>query len=97
MTTTTHAPGLLQSALLHWIDQGMEFGPESGRWPLETRGLRSVAGAEYRKYIIAELWDCAEPLPDTYCDRLRMPRGSSYGEAAQKIWRERLGEEEIVS
>lgn len=94
---TTQAPDLLKTALLRWIDRGMELGPESGRWPLETRSLRSVAAAKCREYIIGELRDCAEPLPDDYCDRLAMPRGSTYGEAVRKIWREHLGEEASVS
>jgi TusE/DsrC/DsvC family sulfur relay protein len=95
--TPTQTPDLLQVALLHWIDQGMEIGPEPGRWPLETRPLRSVAGAKCREYIIAELWECTEPLPDAYCDQLEIPRGSTYGDAVRKIWREHLGEEEIAS
>ena len=62
-----------------------------------TFPLRTVAGAKCREYIIAELWECTEPLPDAYRDRLRMPRGSTYGDAVRKVWREHLGEEQLAS
>lgn len=91
---TTHATDLMELALLRWIDHGMEFDPEPGRWPLETRGLRYVAAASCREYILAELWNCPDTLPDSYCDRLQIRRGSTYSEAARKIWRQHLGEVE---
>lgn len=90
----THTTELVELALLRWIDHGMEFEPEPSRWPLETRGLRHVAAASCRKYILTELWNCSDTLSDPYCDRLQIPRGSTYGAAARKIWREHLGEVE---
>lgn len=90
---TVHAPPGVHSALLHWIDRGLRFDPEASRWPLEAQGLRRAASRVWREYIVGELWHCAHTLPDRYCDLLEMPRGGTYGEAARKIWCERLDEE----
>ena len=90
----THETAVVKLALLHWIDNGMEFDPELARWPLETRGLRYAAAAIIRAYILFELRNCPDILPDAYCDRLQMPSGSTFGQAARKIWREHLGEVE---
>ncbi len=90
----THETVILKLALLHWIEDGMDFYPEPARWPLETRGLRYVAEAILRASILFELRNCPDTLPDSYCDRLQMPRGSTFGQATRKIWREHLGEVE---
>jgi hypothetical protein len=84
----------VEMALLRWIDRGMRFEPDLSRWPLETRGLRTVASRTWRQYIIRELWTCPDTLPDAYCDSLQMPRRSTFGQAVRKIWFEHLGEEE---
>ena len=89
-----HETVVVKLALLHWIDNGMEFDPELARWPLETRGLRYEAATIIRAYILFELRNCPDTLPDAYCDRLQMPSGSTFGQAARKIWREHLGEVE---
>lgn len=91
---TVHVPPGVHSALLHWIDRGLRFDPESSRWPLEARGLRRAASRVWRQYIVGELWHCGHTLPDRYCDLLEMPRSSTYGEAVRKIWCEHLGEEQ---
>ena len=91
---TTSETVIVKLALLHWINKGMEFDPELARWPLETRGLRYVAVASLRAYILFELRNCPDILPDSYCDRLEILRGSTFGQAARKIWREHLGEVE---
>lgn len=84
----------VEIALLRWIDRGMRFEPDLSRWPRETRGLRSVASRTWRQYLVRELWNCSDILPDAYCDSLQVPRRSTYGEAVQKIWCDHLGEEE---
>lgn len=84
----------VQIALLRWIDQGLHMWPQLSRWPLEARGLRDVASRKWREYIVGELWDSAETLPDAYCDLLHMSRGNTYGEAVRKIWRDCFGEKE---
>jgi hypothetical protein len=91
---TIHETVVVKLALLHWIDNGMEFDPELASWPLETRGLRYEAATIIRAYILFELRNCPDTLPDSYCDRLQMPSGSTFGQAARKIWREHLGEVE---
>jgi hypothetical protein len=80
-------------ALLRWIDQGLHLWPQLSRWPLEARGLRKVVSREWRKHIVAQLWDCTEILPDAYCHALKLPVGSTYGGAVRSIWFEHLGEE----
>lgn len=91
---TVCAAGDVQIALLRWIDRGLRLEPDSCKWPLEARGLREAASRKWRAYVIGELWHSGDTLPDAYCDPLRIPRGSTYGEAVRKIWREYLGEEE---
>jgi hypothetical protein len=92
---TVYASRDVQMALLRrWIDRGLRFDPEASRWPLEIRGLREAASREWRAYVIGGLCHCGDTLPDAYCDPIRIPRGSTYGEAARKMWREDLGEED---
>jgi hypothetical protein len=81
---TVQATVAAQTALLKWIDQGFTFEPPAYNWRFETHVLKNV---------VAELWRCADALADADCDSLFMPRGSSYGKAARKIWREYFGEE----
>jgi hypothetical protein len=81
---TVQATAAAQIALLKWIDQGFTFEPPARNWRFETHVLKNV---------VAELWRCADVLDDADCDSLLMPRGSSYDEAARKIWREYFGEE----
>jgi hypothetical protein len=81
---TVQATAVAQTALLRWIDRGFGFDPPACNWRLETRALKNV---------VAELWHCADTLSDAEGDSLRIPRGSTYGEAVRKIWREYFGEE----
>ncbi len=82
---TVQATAAAQTALMRWIDQGFRFEPPARHWRPETRVLKN---------IVAELWCCADTLCDADCDSLRTPRGSTYGEAVRKIWREYFAEEE---
>jgi hypothetical protein len=91
---TTSETVIIKLAMLHWIDNSMEFDPELARWPLETRGLRYASAAIIRAYMLFELRNCPDILPEAYCDRLQMPKGTTFGQAARKIWREHLGEVE---
>jgi hypothetical protein len=82
---TVQATAAAQIALLRWIDRGFRFEPPARNWRFETRVLMNV---------VAQLWSCPDTLADADCDSMRVPRGSTYGEAVQKIWREYFGEEE---
>ena len=36
-------------------------------------------------FTMGRLWNCAEPLPDEYCNNLGLAPGSPYAEAARTI------------
>jgi hypothetical protein len=43
------------------------------------------ATQRYGLWLLDQLWNCSEVLPDRHCRKLGIPRGSSYAQAVRAV------------
>ena len=71
-----HAPGHLRDALLEYLDEGSD---------LDT----VVVGEEERivplRWLVGQLWNCTDVLPQEYCAMFDIRQGSTYAKAVRTI------------
>lgn len=49
----------------------------------------NLPARERARWLLGQLWNCPDTLPEEYCARLGLPAGSTYSQAVQRL-RERL-------
>lgn len=71
-----HAPGHLRDALLEYLNEGSD---------LDT----VVVGEEERivplRWLVGQLWNCTDVLPQEYCAMLGIRQSSTYAKAVRRI------------
>ncbi len=87
-----HAPPSLRALLrrlahiypacLNWWEALPESGPLA---PTDTARWATLPAAERTRWLLGQLWDCTDHLPDRCCDFLTLPRGSTYARAARYL------------
>jgi hypothetical protein len=45
------------------------------------------------EWLTGQLWHCTDVLPESSCNALELPRGSTYGQAARQVAQKRSGKQ----
>lgn len=74
-----HAPGHLREAFLEYLNGD----PDS-----ETISIGYEEKAMPLRWLLGQLWNCTDILPEEYCTKLELMSGSTYAQAVRKIARQ---------
>ena len=78
-----HIQSHLREAFQEWLDQ---FGSD---FPVSLDAVTSQDGEPMTgRWLIGQLWNCTDTLPNNYCDQLNVAKGSSYASAVRSLSKE---------
>lgn len=71
-----HAPEHLREALLHYLDEDSDSD-------MVTVGYDECAMP--LRWVIGQLWNCTDVLPNDYCEIVDLAPGSTYAQAVRQM------------